>query len=890
VSYLKMLGLTEEPFNTADSKFFFTSVRNEEYQAVLAALNQKEFISLVVGESGVGKTALLNYLFDNSLNEWRLESLTLQAKVEADEILEQLLGQFHVVVNKNIDQHMYRQQMLSTLSMRLNELALFKLMPIILVDNAEYLDAESLKIFFDLNKLNEDSKGKLKIVLFGQPEVLNIIQAPEFVDFRSQFNVVSLENLSLVQLSGYLRHRLLSAGYNQKLPFDSEQIDTIFAQSQGNPARINEVAHQLLVKKISDYSARMETSDREAEPTFESSLVDQVGNQNKSKENEMTYKGNDSKTENDIDDLAYSIQKQIGSFDEIQNLPDDIDDEQISTTTDDLAQQLQEELAESQQFLQGNGANNPFLTAKFLVPGVAIFFILISSATYFLLSDDSSDEFSSQPQITSQPLLLPEENVSTKQETISEKPVVKTVEPPAPKDNSTVLSNNINKPDNKQSVDSESEIKKIPLIFLDDDLLEVVDAQKSLQTESNGNGEITVNQARDSLKESKTNPVYDVNGEIKKTETLLPKTDKPLAVDFSHNSPQDKKINSEVANNVVILPKINGVTPSPIIGSNSRQSISVNGKNFHQETQLILNWGPENQPKEKVFSVRLTPSQFKYESEKLIRLYVNTGVESGKWQVQAVNSGNAHSSIYSFEVVQPFKKSKAKTTKSKVTKAKTIESKKLSQNSYLLAQPNNYYTIQLLSSSNLEAVKDLTKKYKIADKSSIVTIQRNGKRLYSLVYGSFRDKKGATKAYKKLPKALSKNKLWARKISDVKKLMGNSQTPSKKNRQAKTAKKSSGPLYNEQLIASRDPKLWTFQLISLGAESDMNQYIKNNKIQDKANYFKRTVNGKSRYTLVYGVYESRQQAQASLASLPKNIRAGKPWIRQYADIQALMKK
>jgi len=879
-----MLGLTEEPFRGNEAKYYYLPVVTDAYEALLKSLPDNSCLSLVVGDSGCGKTALLKYLSENSINEWRIVCLTLNPSVDSDNILEQLLGHFHVVVNKNIDQGLYRQQMLSALSQRLNELAMFKLTPIVLIDNAECLNNQSLGTIFDLNELNQDERGSLKIVLLGQPEVVDIVKQPQFADQHSILKIIALENLKREQLVDYLQHRLQIAGFKHKFPFTSGQIDEIYAQCSGNPAQINELADTLLMKKTKDYSTQMETVELEKEAPIKKEFK-------KVEEGQMAYPGNESKSENDIDELAFSIQKQINSFDEVQNLSEETED----ISKDDLAKQLEKELAESQQFLHAGDGNYSFLTPKFLIPGVAGLFIFISAATYFLLSEDSQEIQGTEGETVSQPLALPERNVKPSEQTLEQKSVeLKTeiqeqqnpgFENPGFQNNESrdAEGQNIvakNSKDEQKQLSSDREIKKIPLIYLDDDVLEIVDAEKS--------GRITsIDKPVPGVKKREESGLVESIENDKKIEELLPKSDQAMAVEFAHDSNNQTKteVVKETASitSAKLAPRITGISPTPIIGSNRRQAIAINGKNFNQETQIILNWDVNGKKKEKVFSVRLTPSQFKYENNTQLRLFVNTGTDAGKWQLQAVSLDNAHSEIFDFDVVKPFKK--------QVPESEKVDlpvKKKPQVNNFIAAQPDNFYTIQLLSSSNLTAIKDLRKKHKISEKSSIIPIKKDGKQLYSLVYGSFKNKKVAAADYKKLSRELNKNRLWVRNVGEVKGLLDKSpKSNSTKQNQAKEIHRSS--LKNEKFIVTQNPKLWTFQLISLGSVSDMRQYIKNNKIEKGSHFFKRTVNGKTRYTLIFGVYKSRKEAQQQLTSLPKNIRVGKPWIRQYADIQALMK-
>jgi septal ring-binding cell division protein DamX len=174
------------------------------------------------------------------------------------------------------------------------------------------------------------------------------------------------------------------------------------------------------------------------------------------------------------------------------------------------------------------------------------------------------------------------------------------------------------------------------------------------------------------------------------------------------------------------------------------------------------------------------------------------------------------------------------------------------------------------------------------------------------MYGDYSSKQKALDAHKKLPKSLALSKPWVREIKAVKQQVSAQKTNKNTSKQKSKPKlkviTSTTPLTTPltttvKLISISSKSIpinglndnkWTFQLISLSSEASMIDYIKRNKLASQAYYFERVVNGKKRYTLIYGSYASKQQAEKQLKTLPATIRQGKPWIRSYADIKKLM--
>ncbi|MFK5986136.1 MAG: SPOR domain-containing protein, partial [Pseudomonadota bacterium] len=361
-----------------------------------------------------------------------------------------------------------------------------------------------------------------------------------------------------------------------------------------------------------------------------------------------------------------------------------------------------------------------------------------------------------------------------------------------------------------------------------------------------------------------------------------------------------------------ITPIINKITPSPVIGINKRQWIEIKGEFINTKTVLILSWTNKGKQQHKQFSLNMPSKQLQMDEANHLRLHINTGTSEKIWQVQLKNQ-NKESINYQFKVVEPFQPTKTDLvpqkqkiiSSGKKSQATTTAKKIVKSQNYILQQPDSFFTLQLLGSSNNSAIQKVLTKHKDHQKLFGYKSIRKSKDWYILIYGSYSSKQKAQQAYKKLPKSLKTTKPWVRNIKSVKQQLQNNfdrgdvkqvkQMLDKKNKPPSGSKK---PLAIKVLIkdlatmqssiSSMAVDKWAYQLISLSAESAMLDYMKTHKLQDKGKYFKRKVNGTSRYTLVYGIFDSKQQAQDNLKNLPAIIRQGKPWIRSYGDIQKLI--
>ena len=90
---------------------------------------------------------------------------------------------------------------------------------------------------------------------------------------------------------------------------------------------------------------------------------------------------------------------------------------------------------------------------------------------------------------------------------------------------------------------------------------------------------------------------------------------------------------------------------------------------------------------------------------------------------------------------------------------------------WIAEQPSNNFTIQLIVSDNEPALQKFINKNNLQENSVYYRIQKNGKRSYALVYGSFESYSLAKEAITGMSPKLKKENPWIRNISSIQKLL-----------------------------------------------------------------------------------------------------------------------
>jgi len=95
---------------------------------------------------------------------------------------------------------------------------------------------------------------------------------------------------------------------------------------------------------------------------------------------------------------------------------------------------------------------------------------------------------------------------------------------------------------------------------------------------------------------------------------------------------------------------------------------------------------------------------------------------------------------------------------------------------------------------------------------------------------------------------------------------------------------------NEKSILGIAANKFTIQLLGAAQEKRILEFIEANNLTDQAQYYRTTHNDKPWFILIYGSYASRAEATEAVKVLPKEVQSLKPWTRDIASIQKVIKK
>lgn len=93
----------------------------------------------------------------------------------------------------------------------------------------------------------------------------------------------------------------------------------------------------------------------------------------------------------------------------------------------------------------------------------------------------------------------------------------------------------------------------------------------------------------------------------------------------------------------------------------------------------------------------------------------------------------------------------------------------------------------------------------------------------------------------------------------------------------------------ETRVIDMPSSLFAVQLLAVSTKQQVEDFAQRHNLYDLT-AVRIEQKGKSLYVLIPGVYKSREDAEAAVASLPKEIQAMKPWIRPLDGLQEAMRR
>lgn len=243
--YLEFFGMRELPFTLTPNTDFFLDLdgHHQALQVIQLALESGEGFIMIIGEVGTGKTLLCRRLL-NTISDNFVTAYIPNPFLTPDGLLLALAEELGL----DVDHEKGRHHVLGEINKKLMAIKESGKQVVFLLDEAQAMPEESIEVLRLLTNLETESEKLLQVVLFGQPELNDLLAKDSLRQLRQRITFsYTLPTLTPEEVSSYINHRLGKSGFPGVNLFNAKAIQELARASAGIPRLINILCHKSLL-------------------------------------------------------------------------------------------------------------------------------------------------------------------------------------------------------------------------------------------------------------------------------------------------------------------------------------------------------------------------------------------------------------------------------------------------------------------------------------------------------------------------------------------------------------------------------------------------------------------------------------------------------------------
>ncbi len=251
--YTQFFGLTKKPFSLSpDPSFLYLSPKHKKALTTLRyGLVSQASITVITGEIGSGKTTLIMTVLEKVESQCTVGLITNTHSAFGD-LLTWVLASFQIPHDSKNKAERYQ-----IFTKFLAEEHKKQRRVILIVDEAQNMDIETLEELRLLSNVNIADQIKLQMILVGQPELVDKLNKPELVQFAQRISIeYHLKPLNFEETQNYIAHRLHVAGGNAGI-FNEAAAAAVYYYTDGIPRLINNICDLAMVFAFASESRRI---------------------------------------------------------------------------------------------------------------------------------------------------------------------------------------------------------------------------------------------------------------------------------------------------------------------------------------------------------------------------------------------------------------------------------------------------------------------------------------------------------------------------------------------------------------------------------------------------------------------------------------------------------
>ena len=268
--YLEFFKLKYKPFTIKNdiNALYMSPQYMTAFSLLQYGIENCDGFTVITGEVGCGKTTLCNALIrELDTDEFIIIDLPIPPNDER-----QLLDAICVRIGLETINGDSVEMIRNRITERLREERAKGKRTLLIIDEAQNLDFNSLETVRLLSNIERDDEKLLHIILVGQPELKKKLRKNCLRQLRQRISVYhDLKPLSYQDTKNYIAHRIQLAQDEdaKKYQFQRESIPSfsffalhkIYSASRGIPRIINNICDKAMISAFIDYSTKVRLKD-----------------------------------------------------------------------------------------------------------------------------------------------------------------------------------------------------------------------------------------------------------------------------------------------------------------------------------------------------------------------------------------------------------------------------------------------------------------------------------------------------------------------------------------------------------------------------------------------------------------------------------------------------
>ena len=256
--YLEPFKLKELPFRLSpDPQFLYLSKQHARAKAYMeSTIWFTDGFVVITGEIGSGKTTLIESFLKEVPADVVVAQIN-QTQVSAIDFLQAVLVQFGFSPFK-----MRKAELISTVNNFLVEQYAAGRKVLLIVDEAQNLTMRVLEEIRLLSGVETTKDKVLRIILAGQPELNDKLDAPELAQLMQRVRLrFHLQTLSETETRSYIQHRLDVAGAGDREIFAADTFAEVFRYCGGVPRLVNTLCDTAMMAAYTSDRSKVTRAD-----------------------------------------------------------------------------------------------------------------------------------------------------------------------------------------------------------------------------------------------------------------------------------------------------------------------------------------------------------------------------------------------------------------------------------------------------------------------------------------------------------------------------------------------------------------------------------------------------------------------------------------------------